>query len=479
MQWSPVKQEISARKAFDVSWKDLLDKEPFYGAKMFSLIITETTSVDTMATDGKYLYFNPEFTLSLSRQERTFVIRHEVEHYFRLHHIISAEMKKELGESYDHYVMNLAGDYEINQDLQKWGETVCEDALLEERFKGMLLREIYFILKHEQPKQKPQDEPGKPVANEDGQSTESEPGNEGSSGDDNADSRDGDSNGNSQPDPSGNGTENGSQDASDNSDVNNEASGSDSGGNNSGICNRLPKLHGEVLTPENEDGTELSNSQIKELKHEAEKATIAAAKFAEKQGVGNMLAVSDIKDKILTSVEAWEDILSEFFDEKVQAESSWMKPNKRFYSRGMILPSKTTKKVGKLAILDDQSSSVSSRLAALWVDKLNEILSAFDSIEIVRIPFSHYAGECEYYDEMDVPLELEHRFYGGTDFVPPFDALEDSDFMPDAILVLTDMLCSSFPNDPGIPTLWCEACEGYFRREIDSPPFGQVIKIRD
>ncbi len=478
MQWTPGTREIDARKLFDIAWKDMLDSEPFFGAKMFSLEIIETSEIDTMATDGKRLLFNPTFTSELTRKECGGVERHEIEHVVRLHHVIAAEMKKELGEKYDHQILNQAGDYEINQDLRNWRVSLPEDHLYDERFQGMLLREIYFILYYEQQSKPEPNEPGKTGEEGNGKPSDSSGGTEDVNGPNDSDNSDSSDSG-SDPDSRANSTREGEGSSIQRMSDNGSDSGGSGGADSATETPKLPVIHGEVLVPENEDGSELSNEDIKTLRRDAEKSTMAAAKFAEKQERGTMESVTGIVDRLESAPQDWSALLEDYFESFTDGEATWNRPKKALYSQGITLPSAKKERVGKVVIADDQSSSVSDRLSAMWVEKLNEILSEFDEIEIVRIPFTHTVGEPEFYNEGDVQLAFEGRMHGGTDYVPVFAEIDSLDFEPDAVLVLTDMLCSSFPDDPGYPVVWCEACEGYQRKYTTEPPFGELIKIRD
>ena len=87
----------------------------------------------------------------------------------------------------------------------------------------------------------------------------------------------------------------------------------------------------------------------------------------------------------------------------------------------------------------------------------------------------HYErAETEYVGELtreDLPLRLEARGGGGTDFRPVFAALEEQGEAPAALVYLTD-LCGPFPEvEPDFPVLWVSTSD----REA---PFGETVKLR-
>ena len=63
----------------------MLLKHPWWASLYLNLIRVETESVPTMAVDGTHLFFNPQFTESLTDKECLGVLLHEVGHIAFLH----------------------------------------------------------------------------------------------------------------------------------------------------------------------------------------------------------------------------------------------------------------------------------------------------------------------------------------------------------------------------------------------------------
>jgi len=94
-----------------------------------------TESVDTAATDGKRIYFNPSFFSSLKKPERIGVLAHEIMHVALMHMI-------RLGTR-DHNVYNQAGDYVINDILRNSGYILPEPHLYDAKYHGWSTEEVY------------------------------------------------------------------------------------------------------------------------------------------------------------------------------------------------------------------------------------------------------------------------------------------------------------------------------------------------
>jgi len=141
----------------------LLLQKPFWGVIATRLKIIETNEPwnKTMATDGKHLFFNRDFTMALSGENIQFVICHEIlhcafEHFTRLN-----------GRNHDYW--NMATDYAINWMLKrdgvgevpgpipeiKLGAPGSDNGLLlDEKYKDMTAEQIYDKLLQEKAKKR-------------------------------------------------------------------------------------------------------------------------------------------------------------------------------------------------------------------------------------------------------------------------------------------------------------------------------------
>ncbi|THK33459.1 hypothetical protein EHS39_36225 [Ensifer sp. MPMI2T] len=123
----------------------LLWDHPFFGVLMLQLKKVDATDdprIDTMATDGRHLYYHGPFVDSLKKEELVFVLAHEVMHNALEHHIRRQHRKP--GR------WNKAADYAINGELTecKVGK-MPEIGLISPAFTGLSAEEIYRILDDE------------------------------------------------------------------------------------------------------------------------------------------------------------------------------------------------------------------------------------------------------------------------------------------------------------------------------------------
>jgi predicted metal-dependent peptidase len=114
---------------------------PFFGSLLFRLKDCECQSIQTMATDGVSLYYNPEFVATLNAATLAGTLAHEVMHPALHHHV------RRSGR--DPKQWNMACDYAINPLLVDAGLNLPEGVLLDNRFRGMSAEQIYNLLDSE------------------------------------------------------------------------------------------------------------------------------------------------------------------------------------------------------------------------------------------------------------------------------------------------------------------------------------------
>ena len=113
--------------------------QPFFGTLALRLKIEPTTQVPTAATDGKSMFYNPEFIDGLSTAQTVGLMAHEVMHVALGHHWRMGKREPQR--------WNKAADYTINEQLVKAGMSLpTEGALLNSAYNDMSVEKIYSTL---------------------------------------------------------------------------------------------------------------------------------------------------------------------------------------------------------------------------------------------------------------------------------------------------------------------------------------------
>lgn len=104
----------------------------------FSLRYKFTTDVPIGAVDGTTIFLNPDYFVTLTDDQRAFLIGHEAWHV-ALNHIIR-------GNGYDQQTFNSAADYVINQLQVDAGMEMLPVGLQDDKYRGMSTLQIYKLL---------------------------------------------------------------------------------------------------------------------------------------------------------------------------------------------------------------------------------------------------------------------------------------------------------------------------------------------
>lgn len=116
----------------------LMFSYPFWGALAIGTEFIEDPTIGTMATNGKWIKWDPVFVDKITEEECLGVIAHEIAH------IIFKHMLR-LGHR-GHMKWNHACDYTINGILLREGFKLPEGGLWDKKYDGMMAEKVYELL---------------------------------------------------------------------------------------------------------------------------------------------------------------------------------------------------------------------------------------------------------------------------------------------------------------------------------------------
>ena len=249
------------------------------------------------------------------------------------------------------------------------------------------------------------------------------------------------------------------------------------GGTSDGIFNLLPDTpqdgqgnggQGQPLDS-CEDG---QGSPAEVSQQQAEwKVKVAQAAQSAKM-MGKMSAgLERLVDEILKPKVDWRDVLQRFVVKCRSDQRSWARPNRRFLSQGLYLPSVSGESLGEIAFAVDCSGSIRQ-------DEINQFASEITTVwqdqRPTKVHVIYFDSEVSHYDEFgqdDEPVVKPHGG-GGTAFSPVFRYMADKGIEPVACIFLTDLCCDDFGDAPDYPVLWVSTHD-------DKAPFGEVVMMED
>jgi predicted metal-dependent peptidase len=170
----------------------------------------------------------------------------------------------------------------------------------------------------------------------------------------------------------------------------------------------------------------------------------------------------------------WREKLREFVQQTCQGndESTWRKPNRRYLTQDIYMPSMHSETMGELVIgFDTSGSCFSGTVLTRFSSEIAAIVAAVRP-EKTRVIYWDYNVQLEQvFDNGEFSMSsLTPRGGGGTDGSVLADYLKEKHITPQAIVQFTDGYVGSW-GDEVAPTLWA-ITENHIRA-----PFGQTLHI--
>lgn len=173
----------------------------------------------------------------------------------------------------------------------------------------------------------------------------------------------------------------------------------------------------------------------------------------------------------------WRDELSEFIKTSFQADLTYLKPNRKTQSMGIVLPSIKNEERLNIAISLDTSGSINIDQLKLFLLELKSLLSNYTSFIIYLWCFDTRIHNYKIIESGELDLLDTYKPFGGggTDFEANWEHLDQEDIRPDLLLMLTDGYPGgSWGDESRVDTLF--AIVGDAQRNIVAP-FGKTIYL--
>jgi predicted metal-dependent peptidase len=206
---------------------------------------------------------------------------------------------------------------------------------------------------------------------------------------------------------------------------------------------------------------------------------ISDAKLEKSGGVGkgdSHGTTADTVDVAGKTEQNW-DVLKRFILQCAQSDYSYNKPNKTYLARGMILPGLRSGAL-KIKIAIDTSGSINKKLLERFGLEVEQIRSQLGDHEIELITCSTHIPEDASGQKLTQIVrtgeDINWKIFkgGGTDFRPVFTYVQEKGESPACLLYFTD-LDGDFPKfPPDYPVLW--AVPANCRSKA---PFGEVVPL--
>jgi predicted metal-dependent peptidase len=209
--------------------------------------------------------------------------------------------------------------------------------------------------------------------------------------------------------------------------------------------------------------------QANEIQRAIRQGEILRKKLAGKGG-GN---ADGVFGELMAPKVDWRKLLREFVTEYCAGrdESSWRKPNRRYLSQDIYMPTMVGTTMRELVVLFDTSGSVfGSDEMTRFVSELAAIVEAVKPTKThVLYVDTAVAGHQVFEDGQFAVQDVRVKGGGGTDLPVAYDWLRDKNIKPEAMVVLTDGY-TPFGTQPEYPVLWA------MTSDIQAP-YGLTLRI--
>ena len=419
------KELVQAERRFRNARAQVVQGHPFFGAILLKQKVIATYDVDTMATTGKELFYNPDYVLNQRSEYLQFDCAHEALHPALGHHVRRGNR--------DFGIWNEAADYAINPMLVEAGFHIMPDALFRDDLRGKSAESIFKILKGERDAGDDGQDDGTPETSDDDQDQSTPPPTPRpiDSGQDDSDGDEGQEDGGEAGDDSG-------------------ASGDDSGdaggdGNSAGSGSGESGDDGQQHVPSfGGTGAILDAPVADEAERAAEEnewrvALVQAANLAAATGAGSLPGdlIREI-DELLNPKANWRELLRRFMDQFAQADYTWAAPNRRYISEGLYLPSMQSEQLQPFLFVMDCSGSMSERALAEAQSELQSIVDTLNPEFVDVIYFDTRVTNHQRFEAGD-DVVFDAKGGGGTRFAPVCDWINDSGEDYAVVVWFTDM----------------------------------------
>jgi predicted metal-dependent peptidase len=212
-----------------------------------------------------------------------------------------------------------------------------------------------------------------------------------------------------------------------------------------------------------------SKEELKKIRDEMREATMQAAQAA---GAGNTPENVQRMIKELTEPKMnWREIIRQQIQSVIKDDFSFMRPNRKGWHIGAILPGTNFKETIDIAIGIDMSGSIGDEQASDFLSEIKGIMQEYQDFTIKVWCFdTRVYNEADFnsynVDEFD---EYEPIGGGGTEFMANWEYMKENDIQPKKFIMFTD----GYPYGSWGDENYCDTVFIIHGNDKIVPPFGE------
>ena len=232
---------------------------------------------------------------------------------------------------------------------------------------------------------------------------------------------------------------------------------------------------GECLDDHDWEGAqELSDAEQRDLARDIDEAIRQGALIAGKLGTGVDRSITDL----LKPQVDWREVMREFISTTCSGNdySTWKRPNRRFVSAGIYMPSGISESVEGVVVAGDMSGSIGQREQSVILTEAKQMFDTVHPNWVRMLYWDTSVRSDEKYEQHELDdfiRSTKPKGGGGTDVecVPKY--MTDNNIKAQAAIIITDGYLGRSWGSWNCPVLWV-----IIDNERAKPPTGVVVHVK-
>lgn len=167
----------------------------------------------------------------------------------------------------------------------------------------------------------------------------------------------------------------------------------------------------------------------------------------------------------------WQQILASFFTEMAKIDYSFLRPNRRFFTQGILMPSCSGYQLEKGAVAIDTSGSISPEEFQAFITETHQILKEQMPKELHFLQFDTRIAGSDRIESIQELGKIKLKGGGGTNILPVMKWAEKE--KPNWLIVFTDGHFRTPDINPKVPVIWVIHSNPTWKG-----PFGRTVHFK-
>ena len=219
-----------------------------------------------------------------------------------------------------------------------------------------------------------------------------------------------------------------------------------------------------------------SKEELRKIRDEIKDSILQSAQAA---GAGNLpKEVERIVQSMTNPKMNWREILQTQIQSTIKSDYSFMRPSRKGWHSGVVLPGSQFEQTIDIAVAIDASGSISEKQLTVFLSEIKSIMDQYRDYKIKVWTF-----DTQVYNEQDFgPNDGDISQYsitggGGTDFMCNWEYMKENDIVPKRLIMFTDGYTFDSWGDPN----YCDTVFVIHDNHNDrvEAPFGITTKYED